>query len=253
MKICAIQPAMSATVAENTETAAEWIRGASQQEADLVVFPEMMLTGYDSHLHQLFKEPDWYGRIEEALQKLADVSEETATPSLIGTPVRSGDGYLNALVLLQGGSEPQLAGARGFIVEGWKQLWGFKEAHDRSPVEIDGFKVGSVFCAEASFPDRVEKVGLECSDLILWPSGSVVRGGCSRGARLIASLFGVPVVQSTYSSQVSEVPDGQELGGGVICDSSGEILSEAVHGQQTMLACEIVQKEDGISIAPVMS
>lgn len=251
MRICAVQPAMCSTIAENADAAAKWTRIAATHGADLVAFPEMMLTGYDSHLHELFKEPDWYDEVEEELRGLSGVAAETETRILVGAPYRIGDHYLNALILLEGDRKPRLAGARGFIVEGWRKMWGFVEARDRAPSKIDGFKIGSIFCAEASFLERVEDVGLEESEIILWPSGLIVKDGCRRRAKEIAGRFRVPVIQSTYALGASSSDNDNELCGGVVCNASGEILIEASHGEETILSCDIERRTDGIHVTAV--
>ena len=128
MRICAVQPAMCSSIAESAHTVEKRTRLAATHGADLIAFPEMMLTGYDSHLHELFKEPDWYDQVEEELRRLGGVAAETETRMLVGAPHRISDNYLNALILLEGGCEPKLAGARGFITEGWRKMWGFVEA-----------------------------------------------------------------------------------------------------------------------------
>jgi len=242
---------MCSTITENAHAVAKWTRLAATHGADLIAFPEMMLTGYDSHLHELFKEPGWYDEVEEELSGLGGVAAETGTRMLVGAPYRIGDNYLNALILLEGGCEPKLAGARGFIIEGWRKLWGFVEARDRAPIKIDGFKIGSIFCAEASFLERVEDVGLEESEVILWPSGLIVKDGCRMRAKEIAGRFGVPVIQSTYALRACSTDNDGELGGGVVCSASGEILMEASYGEETILCCDIKRRTDGILVTAV--
>ncbi len=59
MKLCAVQPHMSDSIDENVSEITKWIHKADVVGAEVVVFPEMMLTGYDQHLHKLFKIPEW--------------------------------------------------------------------------------------------------------------------------------------------------------------------------------------------------
>ena len=70
MKLCAVQPHMSDSIEENVRVITKWIHRASESGADVVVFPEMMLTGYDQHLHKLFKISGWYVQVEEAFRAL---------------------------------------------------------------------------------------------------------------------------------------------------------------------------------------
>ena len=54
MKLCTVQPHMSDSIDENVGAITKWIQRASESGADVVVFPEMMLSGYDIHIIELF-------------------------------------------------------------------------------------------------------------------------------------------------------------------------------------------------------
>ena len=245
---------MSATVEDNTATVAAWMRRAASHNPELIVFPEMMLSGYDAHLWEFFKNPDWYVQIEKGLRDLTKVAQEIGIMTLVGSPFLSKSGFLNALLLLQAGREPELAGARTFLIEGWKKRWAFVESKDRSPINIHGVLFGAVFCAESGYLDHVVGRGLEDSDVILWPSvitskrnqdGEITRDGCGEGAKAISRLFKVPVIQSNYVSKVTPIREGRILGGSVVCDASRQIIQRASLTEREMLFCD-VKKEQGV-------
>ena len=260
MKVCSVQPVMSATIAENVATITRWMERASEHNAELMVFPEMMLIGYDFHLHSFFREPNWYQGVENAISEINDAACKVNVRTLIGTPYSSGKGYLNALLLLQPGKAPVLGGARTFLVDGWKKVWAFVEAQDRSPIRIGPFRFGSVFCAESSFLDRVKGRGLEDSDVILWPSVStstidserrITEDGCGDGAQTISQTFGIPVIQSNYVAQISAMAEDRILGSSIICDASGRILVRASYTEEELLFCDIDKINDEIVITPL--
>jgi predicted amidohydrolase len=233
---------------------------AIEYDADIIIFPELMLTGYGSHLHELFKSSDWYGQIEKAIDALTQVTDETGMTALVGSPFLSESGYLNALLLIQPKQEPILAGARSYITQGWKKVWGFVEAQDRSPIHIKDIAFGSIFCAEATFLEQVEGKGLEDSEIILWPTattnmadsqGQVIGEGCGESAMRISQWFGVPVIQSNFATQFGELPENRILGGSVVCDKAGQILQRASFDREDMLLCDIKRVGDKISILPI--
>ena len=264
MKICAVQPHMSDSIDENVGAVSKWIHRASESDADVVLFPEMMLTGYDQHLHELFKTPDWYAQVEEALKELGRTALEAEISVLVGSPYRIGSGYLNALVLLQSGETPILAGGRTQTEENLKRLWGLVEAEDRTPIDIHGITLGSVFCNEAFSLDVTQGKGLEKSDVILWPSGAInseknkrneITTDNSRvGARNIARGYGVPVIQTNYISHATEETSkqveswGYIIGGSVVCDSEGRILDQASWTNEDMLLIDIKRDSDTIIV-----
>ena len=264
MRLCAVQPRMSDSITENVQEITRWIHRATQSDADVVVFPEMMLTGYDQHLHSLFKTPGWYAQVEEALRALGEIARETGTSVLVGSPYRIGDGYLNALVLLQLGATPILAGGRTLIEEKLKAIWGFTEAEDRTPIEIQDIALGSVFCHEAFSLETTKGKGLEKSDVILWPSGSInseknkrneITTDNSRvGAQKVARCYGTPVIQANYISHAiqesSEQAEswGYVIGGSVVCDAEGRILAQASRSKEDMLLIDIERNNETIVI-----
>lgn len=260
MRICSVQPAMSPEISGNTSTVAKWMFEAIEYDADIVLFPELMLTGYGSHLHELFKPSGWYELIEKAILELTQVAEETGMTALVGSPFLSESGYLNALLLIQPKEEPILAGGRSYIMPGWKKVWGFVEAQNRSPIYFKDIAFGSVFCAEATCLDQVQGKGLEDSDIILWPTattnmtdaqGQVIGEGCGESAMLISQMFGVPVIQSNFVSQFGELRENRILGGSVVCDNTGQILHRASFDKEDILLCDIKRVDGEISVLPI--
>jgi len=251
---------MSSQISGNASTVAKWMCEAIEYNADIVLFPELMLTGYGPHLHDLFKPSDWYEQIEKAMEDLTQVAEETGMTALVGSPFLSECGYLNALLLIQLKEEPKLAGGRSYIMPGWKKVWGFVEAENRSPICIKDISFGSIFCAEATCLEQVEGKGLEASDIILWPTattniantqGQVIGEGCGESAILISRMFGVPVIQSNFASQIGELRENRILGGSVICNSTGQILHRASFDNEDMLLCDFKRVDGEISVLPI--
>lgn len=260
MRICSVQPAMSPEISGNTSTVAKWMFEAVKYDADIVLFPELMLTGYGSHLHELFKPSDWYEQIEKAINELTRVADETEMTALVGSPFLLKSGYLNALLLIQPREEPILAGARSYIMPGWKKNWRFIEAQNRSPIHIKDIAFGSIFCAEATCLEQVEGKGLENSDIILWPTattniansqGQVIGEGCGESAIRISQWFGVPVIQSNFASQFGELRENRILGGSVVCNNTGQILRRASFDEEDMLLCDIKRVDGEISVLPI--
>ena len=266
MKLCTVQPRMSDSIAENVREITRWIRTAAESGADVVLFPELMLTGWDSHLHELFKQHDWYKQVEVALEELGGIAFESQVTVLVGSPYWTNDGYLNALILLQAGSTPILAGGRTQIEEGMKKHWGFVEAQDRSPIEIQGIVFGSMFCAESVHLDLTRGKGLEKSDVILWPSVTcsaindrnvITKDNTRIGATQIAQYYGVPVIHTNYISYASQEQNTQEeargrtLGGSVACDAAGQILDQASWAKEDMRSFEISRVDGAVIVTPV--
>ena len=267
MKLCTVQPHMSDSIDENVGAISKWMHRAAESGADVVVFPEMMLSGYDMHMIELFTTSDWHAPVDEALNDLTKVVDTAGISALVGSPYRYGSGHLNALLLLQPGSETVLAGARSHLPVGDRNLLGFVEPQDRFPVTIGGIAFGSVFCAEVYNLDYLQGKGLEESDIILWPSvfnndknenGGITRNRNAEFAGEIAGLYRVPVLQSNYVSYASEtshkdaLKKGRTLGGSVACDASGTILDQASWTDEQMRAFELSRVDGTVVVTPTL-
>lgn len=266
MKLCTVQPHMSDSITDNVQEITRWIHRAAQSGANVVVFPEMMLTGYGIHLFDLFKTNDWYVQVEEAFGVIDKVAGEVEVNVLVGSPFRNNGNYLNALVLLSGDEEPVLAGGRTHIEKGIKIHWGFGEAQDRTPVELLGIAFGSVFCDESVHLDLTKGKGLEKSDTILWPSVTcswtdekrrITKDNAREGAKQIARCYGVPVIHANYLSYATEKENEQAnnrdrtLGGAVACDASGRVLDQASWTEEDFRLFEISRVDGMIIVDPV--
>lgn len=266
MKLCAIQPHMSDSIDENVQVVSKWIHRAAESGADVVVFPEMMLTGYGIHLFDLFKMNDWYTQVDEAFGAIGKVFDEVEVAVLVGSPFRNNGNYLNALVLLRGDEAPVLAGGRTQIENGIKIHWGFSEAQDRAPVILQDIAFGSVFCNESVHLDLTRGKGLEKSDIMLWPSvtcswtdghNSIIKDNAREGAKQIAQCYGVPVIHANYLSYASEKENEQSnardrtLGGAVVCDASGQVLDQASWTEEDLRLFDISRVDGTIVVEPV--
>lgn len=268
MMLCTAQPHMPDSIAVGVNEITRWIHEAAEADADVVVFPEMMLTGYGIHLFELFKLNDWYVQVEGALGELSKIVDEVEVDVLVGSPFRSMDGFLNALVLLQPGKTPVLAGGRTQIEKGYKTHWGLSEAQDRTPVALQDIAFGSVFCNESVHLNLTSGKGLEESDVMFWPSVTcswtdeqkkITKDNAKEGAKAIARWYGIPVIHVNYISYASEEENEQAearnrtLGGAVACDASGRVLDQASWTEEDMRSFEISKADGSIVISPIAS
>lgn len=266
MKLCTVQPHMPDSIDAGVSAITRWIHRAAQADADVVVFPEMMLTGYDHHLHDMFKTNSWHAQVDEALTELGDVADAAGSSALFGLPYPFGEGHLNALMLIQPNKQPVLAGARSHLAVGDRNRWGFVEPHDRTPERVEGISLGSIFCAEAHHLDHTKGKGLESSDVILWPgvigsecdkNGEITRDRNVELARKIAGCYNVAVIQSNYLSYATELSaqdvleDSRRLGGTVACDASGCVLDQASRTDQELRSFEISRINGAVKVIPL--
>ncbi len=90
VRICTFQIPMAADVSSNVSTISRCLSLAAQSQADLAVFPEMAVVGYDFHLHGLFQQEGWYSKVQEGMETLAADAKELGLKAFIGTPFALG-------------------------------------------------------------------------------------------------------------------------------------------------------------------
>jgi len=145
-------------------------RAHSEHEADIVVFPELCITGYPPE--DLLLRPSMDLRVSEALERLQ--SAELGAAIVIGAPLRSGGLLYNAAVVIESGKITGRYFKRfppNYQVFDEKRYFG--DGADAAVVNICGVQVGLTVCED------------------IWSDGPV-EDSAAAGARLIINLNASP-------------------------------------------------------------
>ncbi|SHK85031.1 NAD+ synthase (glutamine-hydrolysing) [Marinobacter antarcticus] len=145
-------------------------RAQSEHEADIVVFPELCITGYPPE--DLLLRPSMDLRVSEALERLQ--SAEIGAAIVIGAPLRSGGLLYNAAVVIESGKITGRYFKRfppNYQVFDEKRYFG--DGADAAVVNICGVPVGLTVCED------------------IWSDGPV-EDSAAAGARLIINLNASP-------------------------------------------------------------
>ena len=86
---------------ENTNALIKAHQQAAAQQADIVMAPEMYLSGYQ--LDDLVLVDGFMDAIDAAIAKLAKLTVDNAPAMNVGAPLREGDNLFNAVYVLDGG------------------------------------------------------------------------------------------------------------------------------------------------------
>lgn len=211
-------------------------RARQEQQADLVVFPELALTGYPPE--DLLLRPSLQVRVEKALQAICQAVTEVAL--IVGLPWRDGDALYNAAALIDQGQ------VKGLY---YKQCLPNYQVFD----EVRYFQPGQLpFVAEL----KGIKIAINiCEDL--WQEAPM-RQAAEAGAQLLVSLnaspFHVGKQQERYNLVRKQARDNRlpviylntvggqdELvfdGGSFVMDAAGELALAAPQFQQNLFAVE---------------
>ena len=210
----------------NTQKVIEATRRAEQEyQADLVVFPELCLTGYPPE--DLLLRPSMDVRVADALETLS--GEHLGPAIIVGAPIREGALLYNAAVAIEQGNITGRYFKRfppNYQVFDEKRY--FANGVDTLVMDIKGVPVGITICED------------------IWSEGPV-EDAATAGARLVVNLNASPydidkqvrrkalVERKAFENRVSIVyvnlVGGQDElvfdGGSVVYDHSGVLAAEA--------------------------
>ena len=143
---------------------------AQNADADLVVFPELAISGYMPR--DLLEEPSFLDACERALDSLTNLP-----PIVIGAPVRAdgpGKPLYNAAVLIRDGKRTVVAKQQLPTYDVFDEDRYFREGNGSEPVEIAGRRVGITVCED------------------MWRGGKPTRDLIRKGAEVIVNLSASP-------------------------------------------------------------
>ena len=126
---CAVPAVKPGDVRKNTEDICRFMTQADEKNVDLLVFPELSMTGYTCG--DLFYQDRLHDAVEEGLEKIRACSaEHPAVTAVVGLPVRMGMQLANCAAVIADGA------IRGLVSKTFLPDYnGFNESRWFSPVE----------------------------------------------------------------------------------------------------------------------
>lgn len=175
-------------VAANLDRLAVAAATAAQQGADLLVGPEMFLTGYDigaAEARRLAQPRDG-----DSARAVADIARGAGLAVLYGYPeLEAGsrheagsddDGVIGEDVVF---NAVQLVGSDGVRLANYRKTHLFGDldasmfsasAEPSTLVDLDGWQLGMLICYDVEFPENARRLAVAGADLILAPTANMV-------------------------------------------------------------------------------
>ncbi|HIC97841.1 MAG TPA: NAD+ synthase [Aquificaceae bacterium] len=124
-------------------------------ESHLIVFPELVLSGYPPE--DLLLRQDFVKECMKALTELKKRTKDLDTVIVLGTPYYEGD-LFNTLVVLHGGEVIGLYHKSRLPNYGvFDELRYFREGREPMLISINGWKIGFSICEDTWYPDELER------------------------------------------------------------------------------------------------
>ena len=225
-------------IAGNAAMASEAIADARASGAQLVVLPELVLSGYPPE--DLLLKRHFTKACDEALEELA--GDVKGIVALVGCPVRDGDLY-NGLAVL----------ADGAIAGVYKKVrlpnYGvFDERRYFAPgdrgrlIEVDGVRIGLTICEDIWFPGQPSSGEVDAgASLIVNASASPYFRG--RGIDREVEVVRARALESDVTIALCNLVGGQDElvfdGHSVIIDADGRTIARAGQFESELLICDL--------------
>lgn len=225
-------------ISDNLERMAGWVQAAKKQDADLVCFPEMNVTGYSSR---------------PSIKDLAEPVPGTISQSVL-TMAREFN-----IVILAGLAEADLAGRvyASHLIATTQGLAGiYRKIHIAPPesqiftagdaiplFDINGFKLGIQLCYDVHFPELSTRMATDGADAIFMPHasprGTPAEKFDSWMRHLAARAFdnGLYVVACNQTGNNQNDLDFPGLS--VVLDPAGHILKKYIGGEENLIVADL--------------
>lgn len=209
---------------------------ADAQQASLVVFPELSLTGYT--IQDFANQPELLNDSKEALAIFAAITAKHNATAVVGLPIAVGNAVYNCAAVVADGRvkgiipKQNLPTYNEFYEKRWFQSW---DDRDNTMITIADSPVA--FGRSQLFTVAHATLGVEiCEDLWVPDQPSITL--VSNGANLIANPSASPetVTKKTYRQQLVGSTAARLITGYIYASSdSSESVSEIVMSGHTMI------------------
>lgn len=230
MKIALIQyQSVKGDIAANILRHLDFVKGAIQENADLVVFPELSLTGYEPSLANDLAIPKDDTRLQE-FQQLADNHHITIG---IGVPLSQPNGVSIAMLIIQPLQERKVY-IKNYLHE--DELPYFVTGN--STVACIKGKIGLAICYELSVEAHLKKA-LQQNITTYLASTAKHQRGVADAHRRLSSISRQHGIYTLFCNSVGESDNFTANGGTAAWDTSGTLIYHLNRTEERMSIVDV--------------
>src|SRR4051812_38742908 len=226
-------------ISGNATKVREWIGRAREEDAQLVVFPELALTGYPPE--DLLLKTHFVDAAGAALEDLARETEDGDIVALVGFPDRRDDVYIACAVLAEGGIQ---AIYRKMFLPNYgvfDEARYFQSGTEAAMIELNGVAIGLTVCEdiwEPGPPATTETLagaqGIVDLSASAYHAGKPVQGGRMAIPRARDNTA-IVLFCNMVGGQDELVFDGHS----VAIDGSVDIVARAPQFEESLTVCTV--------------
>ncbi|MDN5067876.1 nitrilase-related carbon-nitrogen hydrolase [Aliarcobacter butzleri] len=180
----------------NLELCKKYILKASSENSDLMIFPEMTLTGFSNNISLIAEDFEK----SETIKQFSNLGKEFNISIIFGLVIEDNEKALNKCLFIDnfGNVVSDYSKIHPFSFSGEDKY--FNAGNKLSVVEFKNFKIGLTICYDLRFPELYSSLSKDC-DLIInianWPSKRVDHWNTILKARAIENQIFVAGVNRT--------------------------------------------------------
>lgn len=225
--------------AGNRDKVLETLARATKNDADLVVFPELVVTSYPPE--DLMLKPAFLAQAFETLNQIAAATKPGGPAALIGCPTIIDDENFNALFLVGDGKilHRQLKiHLPNYGVFDEKRV--FSEGSMPEAIEFRGFKLGLLICEDMWYPDVTAHLKERGAEILIAPHGSPFEG-TKRDSRFLFAKTrvketGLPLV---FVNQIGGQDELVFDGSSFVLDGTGKRVAQLPEFEEAFEIIEV--------------
>jgi predicted amidohydrolase len=206
---------------------------AEHQEADLVVFPELFLSGYTlNDIDELAVQMDGL-----ELARITDMARENSTALIFGAPERVSAGIANSAFCVD--EQGSIAAVyRKVQLYGGEESDAFVAGDELLVLELCGLKLGLMICFDVEFPEVARSLARAGAEMFVTISANMEPFGNDHAVFVTARALenGLPHV---YVNQVGPVEKLTFVGGSTVVSPDGEFHAQAGSTEEEILSVRL--------------
>ena len=223
----------SGDVNANLDVIESCARSAREQGADVLIFPEMMLTGYNIGSQQIAKLAE--RSVGASAERVARIAARFELAIAYGYPERDGDDVYNAALLIDSNGRTLLNYRKAHLF-GAAEKATFQAGERLDAVAtLNGWTVGLLICYDVEFPEATRLLALAGADLVLVPTALMTPYESLPGVLIPARAYENQIYLA-YANYCGSEGNLDYCGNSVIASPAGDRLALADQDETLLLA-----------------
>lgn len=222
-------------IVQNIQIHREWIQKAVNEEVNLIIFPELSITGYEPTLAKTLATPPSDNRFE-IFQKLSNQHQIIIG---IGAPVKRGANINIGLILFHP-NQPRQVYNKKYLHE---DELPFFESIQNQELLIRGTKIALAICYELSIPTHFNDAYKDGAKIYLASVAKTESGVQSSSKRMqeISIAYNIPTLMVNC---IGFCDNFESAGQSAVWDDKGNLLGRLSNKEQGLLIFDTKKKTD---------